>query len=166
LDLREHDLFAVRWSRDILVETRRSLVDYRGLPADRVDKRLEDMQRAFPDAEVKGYEGLISSLELPDANDRHVLAAAITGGAKQIVTDNSKDFPSSALDPFGIEAVTADTFLMNAFDLNPELAVATTKQGGKTWKGDGSLLGFEGVLRGLRKSGAEQFADAVARAAM
>jgi hypothetical protein len=41
---------------------------------------------------VTGYEGLIESLSLPDADDRHVLAAAITCHADAIITFNSKYF--------------------------------------------------------------------------
>ncbi len=161
MDLREHDLFAVRWSRDILEEARRSLVEYRNFPAESIDKRLRDMQTAFPDAEVTGYESLIPALTLPDVRDRHVLAAAITGEAKQIVTENIRDFPASVLAPLGIEAVNADTFLMNAFDLDPELAVATTRQRAKTWRRDGSEIGVDGILNALRRAGATDFADAV-----
>src|SRR5580700_413996 len=42
---------------------------------------------------VSGYESLISNLELPDPNDRHVLAAAIAAPARIIVTFNLSDFP-------------------------------------------------------------------------
>jgi hypothetical protein len=93
LDLREHDLFAVRWSDAIFEEVKRSLVR-RGMPPEKIEARLGTMDEAFPDASIAGFEYLISDLSLPDAEDRHVLAAAIVGGAKQIVTNNIKDFPS------------------------------------------------------------------------
>ncbi len=35
------------------------------------------MDLAVPDCLVTGYEGLIENLNLPDPDDRHVLAAAI-----------------------------------------------------------------------------------------
>ncbi|WP_216628753.1 PIN domain-containing protein [Microcystis aeruginosa] len=38
------------------------------------------------DCLVQGYKDLIPSLNLPDVNDRHVLAAAICAGADVIVT--------------------------------------------------------------------------------
>ena len=44
--------------------------------------------RHVPDCLVTGYEPLISTLTLPDPDDRHVLAAAIHGGATSIVTFN------------------------------------------------------------------------------
>ena len=51
------------------------------------------MDRHFPDALVVGFEPLIDGLTLPDADDRHVLAAAIRGQADVIITQNLKDFP-------------------------------------------------------------------------
>lgn len=53
---------------------------------------------------MTGYESLIAGLVLPDADDRHVLAAAIRCNASVIVTFNRKDFPEEALLPYGIEA--------------------------------------------------------------
>src|SRR5206468_7800890 len=55
-----------------------------------------------------------------DPNDRHVLAAAIQGGAEVIVTANLKDFPAVALAPFGIEALHPDTFLVRLFEQEPD----------------------------------------------
>jgi hypothetical protein len=69
------------------------------------------------DALVTGYENLISSLQLPDPDDRHVLAAAIVGRCDVIVTANLKDFPDAALAPFGIDAQHPDEFLCNHLNL-------------------------------------------------
>ncbi|WP_152737032.1 hypothetical protein [Pseudomonas sp. MWU12-2323] len=41
------------------------------------------MDRAIPDGEVTGYEALIQGLSLPDADDRHVLAAVICAAQRQ-----------------------------------------------------------------------------------
>jgi len=40
------------------------------------------------DCLVTGYEDLIAAINLPDPDDRHVLAAAIRAGAEAIVTDD------------------------------------------------------------------------------
>ncbi|MES1250216.1 MAG: PIN domain-containing protein, partial [Chitinophaga rupis] len=52
------------------------------------------IDKAFPGSNVAGHESLIDNLSLPDPDDRHVLAAAIKGGAQIIVTANLKDFPT------------------------------------------------------------------------
>jgi len=71
------------------------------------------MDSAFPDANIINYEEIISTLSLPDNNDRHVLAAAIKANANIIVTFNIKDFPSSYLKSFGIEVQHPDLFIAN-----------------------------------------------------
>ena len=45
--------------------------------------------------------GLADRLNLPDPDDRHVVAAAIRCQAAVIVTSNVKDFPKEILDPLG-----------------------------------------------------------------
>jgi hypothetical protein len=59
--------------------------------------------RLCPLALCTGHESLEASLtELPDPDERHVLAAAIHCGAQEIVTFNLRDFPDAALHPYGI----------------------------------------------------------------
>ncbi len=82
------------------------------------------MKRVLPDADVRGYEHEIAGLTLPDNNDRHVLAAAIEGGASTILTFNLKHFPAEALAPFGLIARDPDGFLCDLYDADPEAIVA------------------------------------------
>ncbi|WP_298182736.1 hypothetical protein [Saccharomonospora sp.] len=68
---------------------------------------------AFPallDAEVEGYKDLIDAMKC-DKKDRHVLAAAVRGNASVLVTANLKDFPTEALEPYDIRALSPDEFL-------------------------------------------------------
>ncbi len=81
------------------------------------------MQEHFAEALVTGCEPLIGTLELPDADGRHVLAGAIRCGARNIVTDNLADFPAEILGRFGIEAVDTDGFPSRTFDLYPSEAM-------------------------------------------
>ena len=55
-----------------------------------------------------------------DPKDRHIVAAAVAGGAEVIVTDNLRDFPAEALIPFHVIAQSADEFLMRLFAAYPE----------------------------------------------
>ena len=86
------------------------------------------MNSAVPDSLVTGNEPLIESLELPDANDRHELAAAIRCGAQAIITFNLKDFPPTAIDQYGIEAMHPDSFIEHQFDLNQGAVITAAKE--------------------------------------
>jgi predicted nucleic acid-binding protein len=55
------------------------------------------MIAAVRDCLVLGYQPFVEILDLPDPNDRHVLAAAIRVNAQLIVTWNRKDFPPEKL---------------------------------------------------------------------
>jgi hypothetical protein len=70
------------------------------------------MEAAVPDALVSGYECFGESLELPDPDDVHVLAAAIACNAQVIVTFNLRDFPRSVLQGFSVTALHPDEFIM------------------------------------------------------
>jgi hypothetical protein len=70
------------------------------------------------DALVTDFEQLIDVLELPDPDDRHVLAATIKARADVIVTTNLKDFPAKTLEQWGIEAQHPDEFLTHQFHLS------------------------------------------------
>lgn len=83
-------------------------------------KTREAMDSAILDCLVENYEDLIPSLNLPDQMDRHVLAAAIRGRADIIVTANTKDFPSTELDRYSIQAVHPDDFICDLLNLSPE----------------------------------------------
>ncbi len=86
------------------------------------------MDRAIPDGLVTGHESLIETLQLPDPDDRHVLAAAIRSGAQLIVTFNLKDFSADALAVYGIEAVHPDVFVEYQLDLHQGLVISAAKR--------------------------------------
>jgi len=67
--------YSPRWSQDILKELRTTLHKF-GFTATQIAHRIEQMEGAFPDAAVDGYEHLIGSMK-NNSKDRHVLAAAL-----------------------------------------------------------------------------------------
>lgn len=128
-------MFRARWSVDIHDEWKRNLLRNRADPtAAQLDRTASLMDRAIPDALVTGYEALIDGLTLPDANDRHVLAAAIRCNASVIVTFNQKDFPKEVLSIYGVEAQHPDVFVDNLFDLEPAAVVAAARRQRETLK--------------------------------
>src|SRR5438128_5297815 len=86
------------------------------------------MVRAVRDCLVTGYEPLISGLELPDPDDRHVLAAAIRARAQVIVTANLKDFPHDELHQWDIDPKSPDEFLVDQIDLGRDAVYAAVQQ--------------------------------------
>jgi hypothetical protein len=121
--------FRARWSAQIHDEWKRNLLLNRpDLSSAQLDRTSGLMDRAIPDGLVTGHETLIAGLTLPDAGDRHVLAAAIRCNASLIVTFNDRDFPAAALAPYGIEAQHPDLFIDNLFDLDPAAVVAAAQR--------------------------------------
>lgn len=123
----EAGLFRARWSAEILDEWQRSLLRNKPDIEASIHQQIDAMDRAFPEARVTGYEALMDSLDLPDPDDRHVLAAAIGADAEHIVTENLKDFPEAILAPYGLCAVTADDFLQSNFEYYPAQAVGALR---------------------------------------
>ncbi len=116
-------LFRARWTERILDEWTLNLLEQKPHLEPSVRSQRHAMREHFGEAVVTGYEPLIGTLELPDADDRHVLAAAIRCGAQCIVTDNLSDFPAEVLAKFHIAAADADGFLSRTFDLYPSEAL-------------------------------------------
>ena len=65
---------------------------------------------------MENYHELIPALDLPDPDDRHVVAAAIVANVDVIVTFNLRDFPRDKLKKYGIEAQHPDDFIGQLFD--------------------------------------------------
>ncbi len=85
------------------------------------------MENAFEDGLVEDYESLISIPELPDADDLHVIAAAVKTQASVIVTDNIRHFPAPILARFNLSARTADDFIADTIDLDLPKALAVVE---------------------------------------
>jgi hypothetical protein len=112
-------VYRARWTAQIHDEWKRNLLLNRtDLTQEQVDRTSALMDRAVPDALVTGYESLCTGLDLPDVDDRHVLAAAIKCNASVIVTFNLRDFPDSVLAPLEIEALHPDDFIADLWDLD------------------------------------------------
>jgi hypothetical protein len=150
LRVAEKGLYRPLWSGRILAEAQAATEEIH--PGIDTAKRFAQMREAFDDALVSGWEELEGGLSLPDQDDRHVLAAAIPGGAQAIITANAKDFPAAALAPLGLEAVHPDDFLLDQLDLSPPTILqvireqaARTRRPPLTPRDLATLLGRAGV---------------------
>lgn len=131
LSLAAEGMYRPLWSPDILEELRlceaEKLVE-RGVPQIEADRRavhlVEQMVQSFDDATVMGYEALVGSFGLPDADDEHVVAAAVRGGAGAIVTSNTRDFPQELM-PIAIDVLKPTEFAVSTVEVNPAAAKVT-----------------------------------------
>ena len=112
-------IYRARWSAGIHDEWKRNLLLNRpDLTPEPVVRSSSLMDAAVPDALVTDYDSLVEGLDLPDEDDRHVLAAAIKCNASVIVTFNLKDFPKAVLGVFDIEPLHPDDFIADLWDLD------------------------------------------------
>ncbi len=113
-------LFRAQWTELILDECFRNILANRpDLRPEALVRTRELMIKAVPDCLVTGHESLIDGLDLPDPDDRHVLAAAIRAAAQVIITANLADFPADKLKSYGVEAIHPDDFVLDLLDLAP-----------------------------------------------
>jgi predicted nucleic acid-binding protein len=121
-------LVGARWSDRIHDEwIRNLLVNRPDLTAEQLERTRRLMDAAVPGAVVEGFERHVAALDLPDPDDRHVLAAAIEAQAHVIVTFNIKDFPPHTVAQHGIEIRDPDAFVMELLARDPEALYAAVR---------------------------------------
>lgn len=105
-------MFRAHWTPMIHEEWIRNVLATRPeLSRHKLERTRELMDTHADGALVTGFEPLIAGLSLPDPDDRHVLAAAMTCKAGVIVTFNTKDFPPAILAAHGVVPQHPDEFL-------------------------------------------------------
>lgn len=123
------DLYRARWSDQIHEEWITAVLRNRpDLSRAQLERTRLLMNAHVRDALVEGHQSLIPALELPDPDDRHVLAAAIQCGADLIITFNLDDFPEQALASYGIGACHPDPFLVDQLNLDAEQVCLAIRQ--------------------------------------
>jgi len=121
--------FRARWSADIHDEWIRNLLKNRpDLNHSKLDRVRILMDKHVPGCLVEGYENLIPLIELPDPDDRHVVAAAVQTRAEAIVTFNLKDFPDDALAQYNLKAIHPDDFISDLLELHIAAAIGAVRQ--------------------------------------
>jgi len=157
LNLAEQNLYSPKWSELIQEEWIRNLLENReDIKRTQLQRTSEMMNNFFPEAMVHSFEFLIDSVQLPDENDRHVVAAAIVSNSPIIITFNLKDFPSDYLAQFNIQVFHPDRFICELIYLNESLAKQAFQNQLESLKNP--PLTRDELLNSLKKSGLEESA--------
>ena len=154
------DLYRARWSEQIHDEWINAVLRNRhDLSREQLERTRSLMNAYVRDALVDGHQSLIPALELPDPDDRHVLAAAIKCGADLILTFNLADFPEQALSIHGLGACHPDQFLLDQLTLDAERVCMAMRQHRASLKNPPKTV--EEYLVTLEEQGLSRFSQAV-----
>ena len=124
IELARVKVFRPLWSERVHQEWTAALIrDRPDLSQAQIARTRALMEAHVDDAMVTGYEPITATLTLPDADDRHVLAAAIHGGAVVIITANLKHFPAAVLSNHSITAEHPDTFVCGLLSTYPQSSI-------------------------------------------
>jgi PIN domain len=112
------------WSESILREVTKPLPEPpRNLTLEQIVHLLEQLRTAFPTAEYSEAECAPFLPAVPpevDAKDHHVVASALKGECKIIVTANVRDFARDILpERINIEVKTPASFLVDQWTMDP-----------------------------------------------
>jgi hypothetical protein len=158
LNVAAEGAFRPVWSRPILHEVRSNLLGKHAMNADGWRRLDQQLRQAFPDALVS--EPRIRAIEASMPNhpkDRHVLAAAVAGGAAVVVTNNLRDFKAADVALVGVRALHPDAYLTQLLEASPRLVArglgAQVQQMGR--HGEWSVGQFLGHLNGLGRGQAQ-----------
>jgi hypothetical protein len=123
------NLYRPLWTEQIHQEWIKSLLQKRTeLSQEQLTRTKNLMNQHAGDALVTDYEHLIFQLSLPDQNDRHVLAAAIHGGANTILTFNLQDFPLAVLEEYNLKAQHPDDLILKLVKLDQQKVKSVVAQ--------------------------------------
>ena len=128
------EMFAPLWSTYVLGEWR-SVAHRTGKYE--ADPEINRLVEEFPLALVEYTPETFLALSLPDADDVPILAAAIDGGANELLTFNSGDFRSRTLAKHGLIRRHPDEFLLEFYQLDPDLARSNAEATLQKAKADG-----------------------------
>ena len=125
LTLADNGAFEPKWSAEVLDEVRRNRPER--LTEQAIDRRLNQMNRAFPKAMVRDYEDLMPEMRA-DAKDKHVLAAAVRSKSTVLVTENVKDFDPPTTGEHAMPVQKTSQFLNQLADDDPQQVVDSMRE--------------------------------------
>ena len=143
-------LVEARWTDAIHDEWIRNLATgASAISLERLQTTRQLMNKALPTAMVNEYQNHISAVNLPDPNDRHVVAAGIAASASVILTWNLRHFPSKELKKFGLRRETPGALLSDLYDEVSDLMIGSLANARRNLtQTRPSALDFVDILKG------------------
>jgi predicted nucleic acid-binding protein len=152
------------WSKELLAEARRSLVEKKGLSEQAATRWVGYLPQNFPHGEEDFTDAAVSAdlgALTDDPDDHHVCHLAIASGASYLFT-HDRGYLRAALQGHGVEVTAPDPFLATAFDDSPEGFLDLLERQAADWAGGRPI---EELLAAIERAGAKSFAGKV-RAAL
>ena len=161
LALSEDGVHDVMWTDRLLDEWERVIVRERQRSADAAAGITAAIREFFADTRVpeEAYLSAADSIDGPDPDDRFRIAAAIAARVSALITWNTSDFRSAALERSGIPVMDPDTYLQGLLDEIPDEVVATIRRLANSKRRP--PLAATDLAEALAKAGVPLFADAV-----
>ncbi len=155
----DEGVIAISWSRRILTEAMRHLqANNAAFDDEHAALLIRLLNTAYPQAEVTPTAAArrkVDKLDMPDEDDRHVLAAAVTARADILCTNNLKDFPPEAMASVRIELLSADALLSRLVTAHPFEMLAAHRISVARLTGATNTS----TIAALRRAGATQTAE-------
>jgi predicted nucleic acid-binding protein len=120
-------LFEPKWSEEIIRETTRTLELKLGWPNSLIAHFEAELRAHFGEAWISGYESLTTRMT-NDEKDRHVVAAAVHGGAAIILTFNLRHFRPEHMAIWGVRALHPQSFLIEIFRGEQDVVMTKLEQ--------------------------------------
>ncbi|MGZ3216967.1 RSP_2648 family PIN domain-containing protein [Paracoccus sp. T5] len=149
-DLAAAGLFQPLWSDRILDEWRHAAGRLGPDQHSVAGAEVALLRLRFPDACVAGDGQAAIDLDFPDPADRHVVEAALAGGATLIVTANLRDFPQRMMAGLGLRALHPDAFLLDLHREDPAAVARALQDARAKAAGIGGEMTMADMLRRCR----------------
>jgi len=158
----EQNLVNVVWSQSILNDVTEHLI--LNLPAftrQSATALANALDRTFPNAIVEPTPAdyaRLETFELPDEDDRAVIAAAIAAEADIVCTNNIKHFPLPVMEHLGLVLLTPDELFVQLINTDTERMIAAHRSAITSHH----QFTDQSTIASLRRAGAPATADLMA----